>query len=540
MAATALAPQRLPSLYDQVLPKLRPFQREALEFAVNGKRYDRQVSPSTAASNTKTPNAQFDPSLLGKGRILLADEMGLGKSLTSLAIMACYESEWPLLILCPASLRYIWPAEIEKFLPSIPPKSIYVVSGFLDIAFTKRNDVKVVVVTYSLLQERSAVRHALEEFHFQCIIVDESHNLKQKNSQRSQILLPLLRKARRLVLLSGTPALARPAELWTQLSCLAPTLFGNWTTFTRRFCDPKKKSYGGDRFVWDFGGSSNEAELHAKLKNIMVRRLKCDVLSELPPKQRSIVPVPIARDRKAACEQAMTELKDSRASVKELFGNEARQADFEAKSKLMAAYQTSGIGKAQPTADYLLDWLEGCETQKILVFAHHKAVLDIIDQTLLAKRPNSHIRIDGSVPTELRGQLVRKFQTCDRIRVGLLSMTAAGVGLTLTAASTVLFAELHWTPGVLAQAEDRAHRLGTKADSVQIIYMVCNDREISVDRMLWEMLGNKIGTLDQVVDGKEVRWCDEIVVLCGRRRSSQCLFIFRRSGQTVSVQCQGN
>jgi SWI/SNF-related matrix-associated actin-dependent regulator 1 of chromatin subfamily A len=86
-----------------------------------------------------------------------------------------------------------------------------------------------------------------------------------------------------------------------------------------------------------------------------------------------------------------------------------------------------------------------------------------------------------------------------------LSITAAGVGLTLTAASTVLFAELHWTPGVLAQAEDRAHRIGQTHDSVQIVYMVCKDESLSLDMTMWKMLGKKIETLGQVVDGNEVR-----------------------------------
>jgi SWI/SNF-related matrix-associated actin-dependent regulator 1 of chromatin subfamily A len=201
----------------------------------------------------------------------------------------------------------------------------------------------------------------------------------------------------------------------------------------------------------------------------------------------------------------MADLKECRESVADLFGRAAQQADFEAKGKLMAAFQLSGTGKAKSVACYLLDWLSGSSNQKILVFAHHKAVLDTIDKALMEKYPNSHIRIDGSVPTLIRAQLVKRFQTCERVRVGLLSMTAAGVGLTLTAASTVLFAELHWTPGVLAQCEDRAHRIGQRAGSVQILYMVCKDPSYSVDSSIWEMLGRKISTLDALVDGKEVR-----------------------------------
>ena len=130
--------------------------------------------------------------------------------------------------------------------------------------------------------------------------------------------------------------------------------------------------------------------------------------------------------------------------------------------------------------------------------------MDALDQKILEKVPNTHIRIDGKVPTAVRAQLVRKFQTCSKVRVGLLSMTAAGVGLTLTAASTVLFAELHWTPGVLAQAEDRVHRIGQSHSSVQIFYMICKDESMSVDTIIWNQLGRKIGTIGKVVDGSNV------------------------------------
>jgi SWI/SNF-related matrix-associated actin-dependent regulator 1 of chromatin subfamily A len=271
--------------------------------------------------------------------------------------MAYYEAEWPLLILCPASLRYTWPAEIEKFFPAIPPQSVYVATGFQDVAFVKRNDVKIVILTYSLIQNRSAVCHALkDECNFQCIIADESHNLKQKTSQRSQLIMPILNRAKRLVLLSGTPALARPVELWTQLYCLAPELFGNWSQFTKRYCDPKRKQFGRGRFTMDYSGSSNEQELHQKIRLVMVRRLKCHVLAELPPKQRSIIQVQITdRDQRKKCLETMQELNEKRVSIQELIGQEAQKADFEAKTILTQAYQQSGIAKAQAVADYLTD-----------------------------------------------------------------------------------------------------------------------------------------------------------------------------------------
>ena len=200
----------------RLLKQLRPFQREAYDYATKGIVNSRQCRTANNNANDKngrnknntTSTVEKNKKITMNGRLLLADEMGLGKSITSLAIMSHYMSEWPLLILCPASLRYIWPNEIEKFLPGLPPSSVYVVQGFDDADFyeneKKRRKIKIVVATYSLLQKRSASARCLQDFKFQCVIADESHNLKQKDSQRTQLALPLLRNAKRLALLSGT------------------------------------------------------------------------------------------------------------------------------------------------------------------------------------------------------------------------------------------------------------------------------------------------------------------------------------------------
>ena len=341
-----------------LLTKLRPFQREAFEFATQGIIPKRECtswhksSSSASSSSTKkkkessnNDSFRFDRSVLGKGRILLADEMGLGKTVTSLAIMTYYKQEWPLLILCPASLKYTWPGEIEKFLPSLPPSAVYVVNGFDDADFyentAKRSQIQIVVASYSLLQNRSAAAKTLQQFQFQCVIADESHNLKQKQSQRTQLAMPLLQTSKRLVLLSGTPALARPVELWTQLSVVAPPGYfaQNYTQYTQRYCNARR-----GRFGWDVSGLSNAEELHHKLKQIMVRRLKTDVLTELPAKQRSIIPIviPNGKQRKE-CELLMTQLNDTRQSVEDLVGDQANSAHFEARQLLMQAYQASGV-----------------------------------------------------------------------------------------------------------------------------------------------------------------------------------------------------
>ena len=166
------------------------------------------------------------------------------------------------------------------------------------------------------------------------------------------------------------PALARPAELWTQVYVLAPELFGSYTSFTKKYCNAHR-----GRFGWDVSGASNVEELHLKLKQIMVRRLKSDVLKELPAKQRSIVSINISnKTKRKECEELMKELNDTRQSVEELVGDEATGAHFEARKLLMQAYQVSGVAKSVAVAEYLVEWLRGSGAQKVLVFGHHKGV----------------------------------------------------------------------------------------------------------------------------------------------------------------------
>ena len=170
-------------------------------------------------------------------------------------------------------------------------------------------------------------------------------------------------------LLSGTPALARPVELWPQLHCIDQDLFGSYTSFTKTYCNARR-----GRFGWDVKGLSNASELHSKLKTNMIRRLKADVLSDLPSKQRSIVPVKIQGKYIRECRDLIEEMNRNKEVRMSLEGG-SNNAVFEARSLLMQAYQASGIGKAQSVAEYVLDWLRGSGSQKLLVFAHHTEVL---------------------------------------------------------------------------------------------------------------------------------------------------------------------
>uniref|UniRef100_A0A8C4YF82 SWI/SNF-related matrix-associated actin-dependent regulator of chromatin subfamily A-like protein 1 n=1 Tax=Gopherus evgoodei TaxID=1825980 RepID=A0A8C4YF82_9SAUR len=352
-----------------------------------------------------------------EGRLLLADDMGLGKTIQAICIAAYYRKEWPLLVVTPSSVRFTW-AE------------------------------------------------------------DESHFLKNTKTARCQAAMPLLKAAKRAILLSGTPAMSRPAELYTQIVAVRPTFFPQFHSFGLRYCDAKKMPWG-----WDYSGSSNLGELKLLLEeSVMIRRLKSDVLSQLPAKQRKMVVVaPEGMNAKTKAELA--------ATAKEMAkGYRSKQKEKEA---LLLFYNRTAEAKIRSVIEYILDLLESGR-DKFLVFAHHKIVLNAISNALENKHVG-YIRIDGATSSAERQSLCQKFQFSEKHSVAVLSLTAANTGLTLSSADLVVFAELFWNPGVLIQAEDRAHRIG-QTSSVNIHYLVAKG---TADDYLWPMIQEKIKVLGE-------------------------------------------
>uniref|UniRef100_A0A667YPH7 SWI/SNF-related matrix-associated actin-dependent regulator of chromatin subfamily A-like protein 1 n=1 Tax=Myripristis murdjan TaxID=586833 RepID=A0A667YPH7_9TELE len=420
----------LSSIEPSLTRSLMPFQREGVNFAV-----------------------------FKEGRLLLADDMGLGKTVQAICIAAYYRKEWPLLVVAPSSVRFTWAEAFRRWLPSVSPDSINVVVKAKD---NMRSGL-VNIISYDLLGRMDKQQLASP---FNVLIMDESHFLKNIKTARCKAALPLLKAARRVILLSGTPAMSRPSELYTQILAVRPTLFPRFHEFGLRYCDAKQLTWG-----WDYSGSSNLGELKLLLEEcLMLRRLKSDVLSQLPSKQRKVVTVTIdgvnARI-KAALSVAAKELAKGH-------NNKMRE-----KEVLLIYYSHTAEAKTQAIMEYITDMLE-CGREKFLVFAHHKLVLDHITNEL-GNKNISYIRIDGATPSAERQQLCDKFQHSTRSCVAVLSITAANMGLTLHSADLVVFAELFWNPGVLIQAEDRVHRIG-QTSNVDIHYLVAKG---TADDYLW-------------------------------------------------------
>ena len=443
-----------------------------------------------------------------KGRILLADEMGVGKSIQAIGIALLYKENWPVLIICPSSLKLVWRDEILKWIPDINKDKINIQIFKSGKDLFKCGE-KFYIMSYDLTIK---LEQKIKDKNFNFIIADEAHYLKSPEAKRTKCLLPIIQRSKRVLLLTGTPILSRPVELYPLLTMLRPDLFHNFNIFGYRYCDPKKNFFGTD---WT--GSSCAKELNYILKNIMIRRLKKDVINQLPPKKRQKVEIPtdskIIKQIAAinisseALFKKLDELNNNPYNVKYNF-DDNDNLEVEENENIInlfnKIYILSAEAKAQGVKDYIRYLIENkC---KFLIFAHHKIMLDSIEEEV-KKLKIDYIRIDGKVKVEKRQEYVNKFQNDETCLVAILSITACYTGITLTAASTVVFSELHMTPAVMIQAEDRAHRIGQEHECVNIHYLYGPD---TLDEILFKMLNQKqnifSNTLDNMTKNMEVKY----------------------------------
>ncbi|KAK3127822.1 hypothetical protein QOZ80_7AG0578840 [Eleusine coracana subsp. coracana] len=464
----------LQDLYDRiptdVESKLMPFQREGVRFV-----------------------------LQHGGRALIADEMGLGKTLQAIAVASCLRDAWPVLVIAPSALRLQWASMIQNWL-DIPTEDILVMlpqtggsnkAGFRLVYSNSKGDFRLDglfnVISYDVVPK---IQTTLLDLDFKVVIADESHFIKNAQAKRTSASLPVLQKAPYVVLLSGTPALSRPIELFTQLQALYPTVYKNVNEYGNRYCR------GGVFGLYQ--GASNHEELHTLMKaTVMIRRLKKDVLSQLPVKRRQQVFLDLGEKEIKPIRVLSRELETLKIKIQSADSKEMVDSlKLTQKNLISKMYTDSAVAKIPAVLDYLGTIIEAdC---KFLIFAHHLPLINAIEQYLLKKKLKC-IRIDGQTPAATRQTLVTDFQSKDDIRAAVLSIKAGGVGLTLTAASTVIFAELSWTPGDLIQAEDRAHRIG-QVSSVNIYYLLANE---TIDDMIWETVQGKLENLGQMLDGQE-------------------------------------
>lgn len=493
------------------------------------------------------------------GRFLVADEPGLGKSAQALGWLMLHPEALPALIVCPSTLRLNWKGEIEKF------------TGFKTLIMTAKSSLKsfqdlgidasekplpgydLTVVNYDLFrapedeESQKAKKDItkpkkttwtgyinglpLSDFsHFKTVIWDEIHKCKDARAQRSKCSRALSKQVKYRIGLTGTPIINRPIEMYHPVQLIRPEALPDYVTYGKRFCAGFQ-----DRFGWNFSGSSNlgELDLFLRSKSGMIRRMKSQVLTELPPKTRVTIPILLEgklKDYEKASRPILEKLAKNRMEREEWRDRmaamndadrkayQAANAEEAARKNKLTGYMIDEIEKVKQAAlnakfdeamKFILDVSETCG--KLLVFTTHHETTDRV----LAKFREEKVAvdsIDGRTPQAARDGIKNRFQDGDT-QVLVCGIRAAGEGLTLTASHTVVKLEFDWNPAQHVQAEDRVHRMSqTKAVTIyylmalgtieeKIVRLIDSKREVGFaalgesDRVLTEK-----GIMDSVLD----------------------------------------
>jgi SNF2 family DNA or RNA helicase len=437
--------------------------------------------------------------------VLFGDEMGLGKTIQAIGTINADATIRRILVICPASLKLNWMRELKRWL--VRQFTIQIAQG----SWCHPEATDITIINYDIVSKHI---DAINRTEWDMVIIDEMHYLKNPKAQRTQAVLGVESKkdkaakpgitARRRIGLTGTPIPNRPVEGYPIFHYLAPAEFPKFWGYAMRYCDGRQNGYG-----WDFTGASNLPELQEKLRaSCMIRRLKKDVLTELPAKRRAVIELAcdsgaVARETEAwEAQQEM--LANLRAAVELAKAsdnpNDYRTAVDALKEALQVAFTEMARMRHDTAVEkipYVIEHLKNVteEGHKVVVFAHHHDVI----KAIAAEFGHSAVTVFGETSMSARQAAVDRFQKEPECLLFIGGIQAAGVGLTLTAASHVVFAELDWVPGNVSQAEDRCHRIGQR-DMVLVEHLVL---EGSLDARMARILVEKQEVIDSALD-KEI------------------------------------
>jgi SWI/SNF-related matrix-associated actin-dependent regulator of chromatin subfamily A-like protein 1 len=403
-------------------------------------------------------------------RTFLADEQGLGKTVQALATLEA-DAAYPAIVVCPASLKLNWQREISHWLPH---RSVTVVSGTGRVA----EAADITVINYEIVhahRSRLALRRP------KALVLDESHYIKNPRAKRTQAVRRLAEAlapdALRLAL-TGTPVMNHAEELIAQLRVIG-----------------RLEDFGsGARFARRFQGIGAEERIHWHLRrSCFVRRLKADVMPQLPAKRQVVVPVALDNEReyRLAQEDVIAWLREQPLDLGELEARVAAALRAERLAQLNALKRLAARGKSGPALAWIADFLESDEP--LVVFCGSREV-----QELVLKRFPEALHLVGSDSTTQRDASVQAFQEPDGPQMIVCATRIGGQGITLTRASNVAFLDLEWTPAMHDQAEDRCHRIGQR-DAVTAWYLLAAD---TIDETMIELIARKRGIVGAVTDGR--------------------------------------
>ena len=432
--------------------------------------------------------------LVENKRYVLADDMGLGKT-TSTIIAALESGSKKILIICPASLKINWQREIENY----TQRSVYISEGK---NFSTEHDF--VIINYDIIKNfhdpKKKDDSQIIRAGFDLVVIDEAHYIKNPQAQRTKLINDFVKRVDRLWLLTGTPMTSRPIDYYNLLNLVDSPVAKNWMAYVIRYCEGYQFKVGAKK-VWNVMGASNLEELRDRTSNMVLRRLKENVL-DLPDK--IITPVYL-RLKSKKYEEVMGD-----------YYNWYEKNPDESKSltvqftKLTEVRQVIANEKILNTIELAENIIE--QGKKVIIFCNFTNSLEQIVQHF----GKAAVRLDGSMSKPDRQNSVDKFQTDDKVKVFVGNIKAAGVGITLTAAEAVIMNDLSFLPSDHSQAEDRAYRYGQK-NNVLVYYPIF---ENTIEGIIYDILNKKKQVIATVMGDvkNDVDIVEEIIKQINQRR----------------------
>ena len=423
--------------------------------------------------------------LKSSGNALLADEMGLGKTVQTLSYVSTEKQTFPVLIVAPLVTLKNWEREIEKFLKRKSRNGRIVESESPSVTLIRTGKSKelpksdMYVINYELLLKRS---EDIEKLGIRTIVCDEVHNLRSKTTQKYKAVkkLAALSTVNYRIGLSGTPIYNRGSEIWPIIDILKPGLLGSFKEFCEYFCYVNDK---GKAIVLENKRASLRNELQ---KHVMLRRKKSDVLKELKDKVR--YKEVIASDTEFYLEELDKIWKKLESEQKEAQTEFSKSASYH--RAIQSERQIAGVAKLPHVINFVKNIMEIEES--VVVFCHHKVIHKLLHESLQEFSP---VSIIGGQSDNLRQDQIDKFQRGES-KLMIAGIRAGNVGINLTRAKYVIFAELDWSPAIHRQAEDRLHRIGQK-NTVFAYYLIGNG---TLDDHVASILVDKSYEIDAIMD----------------------------------------
>jgi len=423
--------------------------------------------------------------LKSSGNALLADEMGLGKTVQTLSYVSTEKQTFPVLVVAPLVTLKNWEREIEKFLKKKSRNGRIIEFQSPSVTSIRTGKSKelpktdIYVINYELLLKRS---EDIEKVGIRTIVCDEVHNLRSKTTQKYKAVkkLAALPTVNYRIGLSGTPIYNRGSEIWPIIDILKPGLLGSFKEFCEYFCYVNDK---GKAIVLENKRASLRNELQ---KHVMLRRKKSDVLKELKDKVR--YKEVIASDTDYYLEELDKIWKKLENEQKEAKTEFSKSASYH--RAIQSERQIAGVAKLPHVINFVKNIMEIEES--VVVFCHHKVIHKLLHESLQEFSP---VSIVGGQSDDTRQDQIDKFQKGES-KLMIAGIRAGNVGINLTRAKYVIFAELDWSPAIHRQAEDRLHRIGQK-NTVFAYYLIGNG---TLDDHVASILVDKSYEIDAIMD----------------------------------------